>query len=92
MAEIDNKILIGLFSIIVGIYGWLIKHISNSKKHICKDDYDRFKDSVQFKDVCQSKMEGMDNCFSGEIKRVEQVLGGKLDRIEGLIVKNGRRG
>lgn len=52
MAEMDNKILMGIFAAIAGCYGWLIKHLMNSKNIVTQDEFARHKDSVQYKDNC----------------------------------------
>lgn len=52
MAEMDNKVLMGIFAAIAGCYGWLIKHLMNSKNIVTKDEFARHKEAVQYKDNC----------------------------------------
>ncbi|MHC4637199.1 MAG: hypothetical protein ACYTBP_17705 [Planctomycetota bacterium] len=44
----DWKIIGPLVGAVVGLFGWLAKHISNIKKHPCKDD-------IVFQDVCAGR-------------------------------------
>jgi len=78
MADIDNRILIGIFGLIAGIYGWLIKHLSNHKKHPCSDD-------IVYKDVCQAQRD----CIETSVKDLKEYSKERFDRIEELI-KNER--
>lgn len=87
----DNKILIGVFALIAGVYGWLLKHLS--KKHICQDDMDRLKDSVQFKDVCEAERRRLDDCIESEVKRSTEryeALEKSIDELKQLVRNNGR--
>ncbi|MHC4638446.1 MAG: hypothetical protein ACYTBV_13255 [Planctomycetota bacterium] len=44
----DWKIIGPLVGAVLGLFGWLAKHISNIKKHSCKDD-------IVFQDVCAGR-------------------------------------
>ena len=81
----DAKIVIGLavpvFLAIIGVYVWVSKHIANGKKHVCKDDIERFKGAVVYKDVCASERKRIEDCVEGEIKNVNL----RLERIEKMI-------
>jgi len=70
MAEMDNKVLLGIFAAIAGCYGWLIKHLMNSKNIVTKEEFADHKKSVQYKDNCAEI-----------VKRID----GKLDVIMGFI-------
>lgn len=50
---------------IAGVYGWLLKHLSNTKKHPCKDD-------IVFKDVCESERKRLDDCIETVVKRSDE--------------------
>ena len=52
MITTDWKIIGPLMGAMVGLFGWFAKHISNSKKHPCKDN-------IVYKDVCDAR--GIDN-------------------------------
>ena len=83
MAEFDNKILIGVFGLIAGIYGWILRHL------IAK---------VQFKDVCAAKHKGLEDCIEAEERRNTEryeALDKKIDEgfreLKQLVRNNARR-
>lgn len=62
-------VIIGVFGAIIGVYVWVAKHISNSKKHPCKDD-------IVFEDVCEERGKRneaehnrLDDCIEAAIER-----------------------
>lgn len=57
MAEIDNKIILGLFGVFTALYGWLIRHLFAK---------------VQFKDVCQANRDCIETKIDGLKELVEQ--------------------
>ncbi len=63
--EIDSKIAIFASTVIVGVCGWVAKHITNSKKHPCKDD-------IVFKDVCDETQRRLEDCVESEAKLCQQ--------------------
>ena len=79
MAEINGRILIGIFGLITGIYGWLFKHLFGK---------------VQFKDVCAAKHQGINDCLEAEEKRNTEryeVLVKSIDELKQLVRNNARR-
>jgi len=73
----------GLGGLITSAGGLLIKHISNSKKHPCKND-------IVFRDVCESEKAGIRDCIEREIelsKERYETLTTTLIRLEGKIDK-----
>lgn len=78
MAEMDNKTLLAVFGLFVGVYGWLLKHLSNSKKHPCNDN-------LVYKDVCEANRDCIETKIDGLQKLVEQ----RFDNLEDLIKNNG---
>lgn len=88
MPDIDSKILIGVFGLIAGVWGWLLKHCSNSRKHPCADN-------LVFKDVCRSERKRIDDCMESEIeerkeryKELKEDINNRFDRLEELIKNN----
>lgn len=73
--EFDNKILIGIFTLIAGVYTWLLRHI---KKHPCADE-------LVFKDVCEANRD----CIETQIAGLKELLGQRFDNLEELVKKNG---
>lgn len=39
---------VGIGTMIIGVYVWVAKHISNTRKHPCKDN-------IVFRDVCEER-------------------------------------
>ncbi len=87
---------IAIGSVILGVYIWVGKHISNSKKHPCKDD-------IVFEDVCTERgkankeaheylKEGITAAIARsdeQHKELKNDMKAGFDRLETLI-KNGR--
>ena len=60
-----NEITIAVSSaIIIGCIVSIAKHISNSDKHPNKQ-------SIVFKDVCETKHQGLTNCIEGKINSLD---------------------
>lgn len=77
MAEMDNKVLIAIFAAIGGTYAWLLKHLSNSRKHPSGD-------KLVYKDVCEANRD----CIETKIDGLSQLIEQRFDHIE-EIMKNG---
>lgn len=86
----DDRWVIGIISgVFMTLAGWVAKHITNSKKHPCKDD-------IVFRDVCDERSKRLEDCIEGTIERSEakyQEL--KSDMQAGFseikdLIKNGR--
>lgn len=91
MAEdgIDNRILLALTALIAGVYGWLIKHLSNSKKHPCADN-------LVYRDTCEQTVKRLEDCIEGQVKLETMRYEALTKRVdEGFadlkeLIKNGR--
>lgn len=57
--------IIGVFGAIIGVYIWVAKHISNSKKHPCSE-------KLVYKDVCESERKRIDDCIEGAARLASQ--------------------
>lgn len=79
MAEMDNRVLIAIFGAISGVFGWLLKHLSNSKKHPCSD-------SLVYKDVCKANRD----CIEEKIDGLQKVIETRFDNLEELVKNKGR--
>lgn len=93
----DWRILGPLMAALVALFGWLAKHISNTRKHPCKDD-------IVFEDVCTERgkaneqaHEHLKEGIQNAIKRSdEQHTELKVDmktgftEIKTLIIQNGQ--
>ena len=77
MAEIDNKILMGIFGAISGSFVLLWKYISGFKK------------SVQFKDVCEATHEGLEKTLDAKFEGMKQLMETRFDNLETLVKNNG---
>jgi len=87
----DWRILGSLMAGLVALFGWLAKHISNTKKHPCKDD-------IVFGDVCDERSRRLQDCIENEVKVSKEryeTLAKKVDDgfrdVKELIRNNGRR-
>lgn len=87
----DWRILGPLMAGLVALFGWLAKHISNTKKHPCKDD-------IVFQDVCDERSRRLQDCIENEVtvsKERYETLAKKVDdgfrEVKELIRNNGRR-
>jgi len=77
MAEIDNKVLMGIFGAIGGVFVLLWKYISSFKK------------SVQFKDVCEATHTGLNKTLDAKFNGMERLLNEKFENLEELVKNNG---
>jgi hypothetical protein len=84
----DWRIIGIIVAVIMAIAGWVAKHITNSKKHPCKDD-------IVFQDVCDERSKRLDDCIETSIEHqkeqyqlLREDVNSRFDRIEDLI-KNG---
>lgn len=66
MADIDNKIILGIFALFSGIYAWLIRHLFVK---------------AQFKDVCQAnrdcietKIESLEKLLNQRFDNLESLI------------------
>jgi len=77
MAEIDNKVLMGIFGAIGGVFVVLWRNISGFKK------------DVQFKDVCEAKHKGLQETLDAKFVGIEKLMNARFDNLEVLVKKNG---
>ena len=76
-----------LFSIVpilgigVGLFWAVYKHASNTDRHPAKKD-------LVFKDVCEPKMERIEDCMEGKLEGLEKLMNQRFDGLERL-VRNG---
>ena len=76
MADIDNKFILAIIALVSGIYGWILRHLFGK---------------VQFKDVCEAKHKGLNDCIEAEMRRNTErykSLEKSIDELKELI-KNG---
>lgn len=60
----DDRYIWGTISAgLLGLIGWVAKHITNSQKHPCKKD-------IVYKEVCAEKHKGFEDCVEREIKNL----------------------
>jgi len=84
------KVLVGaiiaIFAAIIGVYEALRKHTSHPKKHVCSDD-------VVFRDVCDERHKGVEDCIENVLKLTTiqyQNLSDKIDDLKESI-ENARK-
>jgi len=84
MASIDDKTLFGILALFAGIYGWLIKHLSNSNRHPNAD-------KIVFHDVCLERNKRLEDCIENEIKQSKERYDNLIKAIDELkaMIKNG---
>ncbi len=94
----DWRILGPLMAGLVALFGWLAKHISNTRKHPCKDD-------IVFGDVCVERgkaneqahlhlKEGIENAIAHSDEQHTELkadMKSGFGEIKTLIIQNGRR-
>lgn len=71
-------ICFGLSSSIIGVYVFLIRHLSNNRRHPSSDN-------LVYKDVCEANRD----CIETKIDGLSQLIEQRFDHIEDVI-KNGR--
>lgn len=76
----DNKVLIAIFTMISGVYIWLLKHLSNSKKHPNSDN-------LVFRDVCEANRD----CLEIKIDGLKELIEQRFDNLEKLVKNNGHQ-
>lgn len=77
MAEIDNKILMGIFAAISSVFILLWKYISGFKK------------SVQFKDVCEATHTGLNQTLEAKFEGLTKLMEQQFKDLGDLVKKNG---
>ena len=81
----DAKILIAVLAVVipvvVGLFWGLYHHSSNTDRHPAKKD-------IVFKDVCDPKMKGLQDCIEAKLEGLEKLVQQGFDNLESL-VKNG---
>lgn len=70
----DWRIIGPIMAGLVGIYGWFLKHMANSKKHPSKD-------AVVYKDVCQANRD----CIEVKLDGMKELMEQRFDNLEELV-------
>jgi len=74
-------IIIPLIPVVVGLFYALYAHVSNTDRHAGKKD-------LVFKDVCEPKMKGLEDCVEIKIEGLKELMNQRFDNLERL-VRNG---
>ena len=77
MAEMDNKVLLGLIGLISGVIGMMFRYISN------------LKEKLQFKDVCEATHRGLNETLDAKFDGMRDTIEQRFDNLEDLVKKNG---
>lgn len=77
--NIDWRVIAAIIAAFTGVYGWLLKHLSNSKKHPCADD-------IVFEKNCEARRD----CIESSVEGLKEYSKERFDRIEELI-KDARK-
>ena len=77
MAEMDNKLLLGIFVFMSGVVGMIFRYIS------------KLKEKVQFKDVCKATHEGLNETLEAKFTGMRELMEQRFDSLEDLVKKNG---
>lgn len=80
----DTAIIVTQFTLIVGCYAFIVRFLLNSRTGVSKMDFEKHKDSVQYKDNCQEIVKRIEQRADDRHKEVCK----GIDRIEKLI-RNG---
>ena len=83
IAQMDNSTILGIAGFVLVAQGVVIKIIYSHRS-----EFSKHKDSVQYKDVCEAKHEGVEASIAALKELVEQ----RFDSLEGLIKNNGSGG
>ena len=92
MNQIDNTTLMGIFVAIIGVYAMVNKFVLNNKP-VSKAEFEKHKESVQYKDNCEQTVLRME----AGISAVAAVQNEKFKNIEAGIarierhIKNGNQ-
>lgn len=72
----DGRLLIaicfGMATLIVGVYVFMVKHLSNSRRHANADH-------LVFKETCKSDMKGLRDCVEVELEYLKKGQQGLRD-------------
>ena len=80
----DTAITVTMFTLIIGAYGFIIKFILNNKSGITSVEFEKHKDSVQYKDNCSEIVKRIEQRADDRHAEIKEGMG----RIEKLI-RNG---
>ena len=82
---IDSALTITIFVLIIGSYAFVAKAVLGERKGVTKMEFDKHKESVQFKDNCTEIVKRIEQRSDDRHKEVTK----GLDRIESLIRNGG---
>jgi len=92
MAQMDNMILLGIFTAILGAYAMVNKFVLNNKP-VSKAEFEEHKKTVQYKDGCEQTVLRVEASISAvaavQNEKFKNIEAG-IDRIEEHI-KNGNK-
>lgn len=74
----DWKIMGPIIAALVGIYGFVLKHLANTDRHPAKKD-------IVFREVCKPQMDRLEDCMGKDIKALEKLMNQRFDNLERLI-------
>jgi hypothetical protein len=77
-------VLIPFIPVMVGLFWAFYKHASNTGRHPDKKD-------IVFKDVCEPKMKGLEDCITKDVGALKELMNQRFDSLENLVKKNGGR-
>jgi hypothetical protein len=77
MAEMDNKLLLGIVVFISGVATMIFRYIS------------KLKEKVQFKDVCKATHQGLNQTLEAKFEGLTKLMEQRFEDLGDLIKKNG---
>ena len=77
MAEMDNKLLLGIVVFISGVATMIFRYIS------------KLKEKVQFKDVCEATHTGLNQTLEAKFEGLTKLMEQRFEDLGELVKKNG---
>lgn len=81
----DTAVTVTMFTLIIGCYAFIARFILINKSGVSKMDFDKHKDSVQYKDNCSEIVKRLEQRADDRHTEIKEGMG----RIERLII-NGK--
>jgi len=85
MADMNDWKIIGpIIAALVGLYGFVLKHLANTDRHPCRTD-------IVFRDVCKPEMKRLEDCVGKDLAALKELMQQRFDNLEKLVKNNGNR-
>jgi hypothetical protein len=87
----DWRVIGPMIAALIGLYGFVLKHLSNTDRHAGQRD-------IVFRDVCKPQMDRLadsvtkvEDCVEKDLGALKELMEQRFDSLERLIKNNGNQ-